>query len=141
MKPAGVALAASLLVAGCASWSPLGLGVGTGLSSGELFRRAQARVLAADQAAAPDCTERRVLRTEVVEGSRAGETAYDALYLHGLPGNDPRVMPAPSAARTLEQARWVERWVVDRCGRGMRYRVTFAPGKAREREIEVVPEP
>lgn len=134
-------LAAGLWLAGCASWSPLGLGVGTGLSSGVLYRRAEARVLAADQAAAPDCAERRVLRTEVVEGPRAGETAYDALYTHGLPGNDPRVAPAPSAARTLEQARLVERWVVDRCGRGVRYRVTFAPGKAQEREIEVVPEP
>lgn len=140
MKRLGFALTAGLLVAGCSS-TPLGLGVGTGLSTGALFRRAEAQVLAADQQAAPDCDHRHVLRTELVEGSRQGETAYDAMYTHGLPGNDPMTAPVPSGTRTLETSRLVERWVVDRCGHFARYRVTFLPGMAREREIEVVPEP
>ena len=140
MRPAQLGLWAGLLLAGCSS-SPLGLGVGTGLSTGTLYRRAEAQVLAADREAAPDCEHRHVIQTEVVEGPRRGETAYDAMYTHGLSGNDPMAAPSPSGTRILEQSRIVERWSVDRCGKFVRYRVTFQPGKAKEREIEVVAEP
>lgn len=125
----------ALIAAGCAS-SPLGLGVGTGISTGRVFAAGQKAVLEADRAAAPDCKDRKVTNTEVVSAPTVTATPYDQAYTHTLPdsskGSSSTGMPLRRSEVTHSE--YTERWTVSRCGERARYLVTFRPNG----EVQVV---
>lgn len=118
----------ALFAAGCAS-SPLGLGVGTGISTGRVFAAGQKAVLEADRAAAPDCKDRKVTNTEVVSAPTVTATPYDQAYTHSLPdsskGTSSTAMPLRRSETTYSE--YTERWTVSRCGERAQYLVTFRP--------------
>ncbi len=119
----------ALLAAGCAS-SPLGLGVGSGISSGRLYAAAESKVIAADSAAAPDCKDRKIVNTEVLTAPKVSATPYDQAYTHSLPDSS-KATASPSAnLRPVETtySEFTERWTVNRCGQRVAYKVTFRPG-------------
>lgn len=119
----------TLLLTGCSS-SRLGLGVGSGLSTGRLFAAGEAKVLEADRAAAPDCKDRQVTNTEVVTPPKVSATPYDQAYTHQLPDSSKATDSPTAALRRPETtySEFVERWTVSRCGQRATYLVTFRPG-------------
>lgn len=119
----------ALLAAGCAS-SPLGLGVGSGISSGRLYAAAESKVLGADIAAAPDCKERKVVNTEVLTAPKVSATPYDQAYTHSLPDSSKATTSPSAGLRPVETtySEFTERWTVSRCGQRVSYKVTFSPG-------------
>lgn len=118
-----------LLAAGCA-YSPLGLGVGSGISSGRLYTAAESKVLGADAAAAPDCKDRKIVNTEVVTAPKVSATPYDQAYTHSLPDSSKATTSPSAGLRPLETtySEFTERWTVSRCGQRVSYKVTFRPG-------------
>lgn len=125
----------ALIAAGCAS-SPLGLGVGTGISTGRVFAAGQKAVLEADRAAAPDCKDRKVTNTEVVSAPTVTATPYDQAYTHTLPDSSKGTSAPGMPVRRSEvtHSEYTERWTVSRCGERARYLVTFRPNG----EVQVV---
>ncbi len=123
------------LLAGCAA--------NDGLSGGSVYRQVEAAVLAADQQAAPNCQDRQVVNTEVVEEPRVSVTPFDRAYTQALPDSRTGsgvVIPSSRSAET-RHSRYVERWVVRRCGERAKYLVTVVPGNSGAPEISVKPEP
>ncbi len=125
----------ALIAAGCAS-SPLGLGVGTGISTGRVYAAGQKAVLDADRAAAPDCKDRKVTNTEVVSAPKVSATPYDQVYTHNLPDSSKGTSSPGTPLRRSETtySEYTERWTVSRCGQRAQYIVTFRPNG----EIQVV---
>jgi hypothetical protein len=125
----------ALIAAGCAS-SPLGLGVGSGISTGRVYAAGQKAVLDADRAAAPDCKDRKVTNTEVVSAPTVTATPYDQVYTHSLPDASKATSSPSVPLRRSEttHSEYTERWTVSRCGDRAKYLVTFRPNG----EIQVV---
>jgi hypothetical protein len=125
----------ALIAAGCAS-SPLGLGVGTGISTGRVYAAGQKAVLDADRTAAPDCQDRKVTNTEVVSAPTVTATPYDQAYTHSLPDSSKATSSPSVPLRRSEttHSEYTERWTVSRCGERAKYLVTFRPNG----EIKVV---
>lgn len=125
----------ALIAAGCAS-TPLGLGVGTGISTGRVYAAGQKAVLDADRAAAPDCKDRKVTNTEVVTAPTVSATPYDQVYTHNLPDSSKATSSPGVPLRRSEttHSEYTERWTVSRCGERAKYLVTFRPNG----EIKVV---
>lgn len=119
----------ALLAAGCAS-SPLGLGVGSGISSGRLYAAAESKVLSTDIAAAPDCKDRKIVNTEVITAPKVSATPYDQAYTHSLPDSSKGTVSPSANLRPVETtySEFTERWTVSRCGQRVPYKVTFRPG-------------
>jgi hypothetical protein len=125
----------ALIAAGCAS-SPLGLGVGTGISTGRVYAAGQKAVLEADRTAAPDCKDRKVTNTEVVTAPKVIATPYDQAYTHSLPDTSKATSSPSIPLRRSEttHSEYTERWTVSRCGERAHYLVTFRPNG----EVQVV---
>ena len=125
----------ALIAAGCAS-SPLGLGVGTGISTGRVYAAGQKAVLEADRTAAPDCKDRKVTNTEVVTAPKVTATPYDQAYTHSLPDSSKATSSPSIPLRRSETtySEYTERWTVSRCGERAHYLVTFRPNG----EVQVV---
>lgn len=81
---------------------------GETLGNPELQRDTWRSLELMDRAAAPECQTRQVIDTELVTPT------VGARYVNGV----------------LMEGRWVERWIVDRCGASVPYKVEFtADGK------------
>lgn len=117
----------ALLAAGCSS-NPFGSGVGTSIASGPQYAAGEAKVLAADAAAAPDCKSRKVINTEVVTRPQVSATPFDQAYTHSLPdASKATTSPSARSAPETTHSEFVERWTISRCGERIHYRVTFRP--------------
>ena len=115
-----------------------GCATGTTHTQGTLYMDTKAAVLAADNSAAPGCSSRRVLNTEVVDEPDLIVTPYLEMRLPTGPVVVPRGSVYDPAERRFSKA--VERWTVERCGKQASYLVTFLPTDDGGTEISVKPE-
>ena len=128
---------AAMGVAGCETGS--GVLLGGSLAKGRLYSEAEARVLALDKQAAPECEARSIAGVRLIDRPASAATDFDRMYSVGLPDVSRGVQTPsarPSSASTVTDG-FTERWIVDRCGQRAAYRVTFSTGDI----VEVVPEP
>ena len=135
--------ALTALLAGCAE-TQFGLGAGHGIATGALYRSAEEKVIAADKAAAPSATDRRVVATSVITEPKVRATAYDSAYSHALPdanqANSGAFLQNRDVGSGSTYSEFVERWTVQRGADRVNYKVTFRPGTNNRGDIQVVPE-
>jgi len=139
MRMLGAVLVICVLFgSGCASSRDrLGSGVGMGLSSGALYRQAEVEVLEYDAHLAPECEDRRVVNTEVLEEPQIRVTPRDSVHnSYAWPHSGEYSGVPPVHRGNARYSRFTERWVVRRCGERVIYKVTFTP-VAHGSEIEV----
>jgi hypothetical protein len=115
-----------------------GCATGTTHTQGTLYMDAREAVLAADNSAAPGCSSRRVLNTEVVNEP---DVIVTPLPDTRVP-NGPIVLPRGFVVDPTERrfSKSVERWTVEHCGKQASYLVTFLPADDGGTEISVKPE-
>ena len=128
------------LAAGCSAPEILNLGGRTALATGALYRQAESIVFARDREAAPQCKDRSVAGTRLLEAPEAIADPHggrDSVSFSG--SGTPTSYVVPSEHR---YSRFVERWVIRRCDTEIVYRVTFTPsasGTDVTAELETTP--
>lgn len=111
---------------GCHSPGFLDLGGRAGLATGALYRHAESIVMARDRDAAPQCRNRSVRDTRLIEAPEAVADPHggrDSVSFSGSGTPSSYVIPAER-----RYSQFVERWVIQRCDTEVVYRVTFTPG-------------
>ena len=125
IRSVGSVALAGVIFTGCSAPEILNLGGRTALATGGLYRQAESIVMARDREAAPQCKERSVLGTRLLEAPEAVADPHggrDSVSFSG--SGTPSSYAIPAEHR---YSRFVERWVIRRCDTEVSYRVTFTP--------------
>jgi hypothetical protein len=121
------AVAALVLLHGCAS-RPMQELMGRGpLATGSLYRQAESVVLARDRELAPGCKDRHVTGTVLVRAPDVIANPHgggESVSFSGTGTPSSYVIPVDRRYSTF-----VERWSLRRCETNVLYRVTFKPSQ------------
>lgn len=120
-------LAAAAAVVGCQS-ERLDALLGRGpIAAGALYRQAETVVLIRDREAFPECKERKVEKTALLEAPEVvamPQESRDTVSFSGTGTPNSYVVPVERRF-----SRFVEQWTVRHCGSNYLYRVTFLPSR------------